>query len=80
MAPTYFIIRDRDPRTVWHYIRREWCSDIDAEYGRGFEYSNCASANARAAILSKDGSCVDVVTRRHLFEMLEVKDWAGPSR
>ena len=88
MAATFFIIGDRDPRTVWHYIRREWCVDYDAEYGRGFEYSTRAAASERAKALREcpvakglhDVECVDIVTREQLFEMLEVRDWAGRSR
>jgi hypothetical protein len=77
---TYFIIGYRDPRTVWHYTRKEWCSDVDAEYGRGFEYRNADYARFRADILSAHGTPADVVTRERLFEMLGVKDWAGPSK
>ena len=79
---TYFVILDRNPRKVWHYIRREWCFDIDAEYGNGFEYASIYTASNRQRILSRDPKnfCVDVVTRDQLFEMLDVKDWAGRSR
>jgi hypothetical protein len=85
---TYFIIGNRDPRTVWHYIRREWCVDYDAEYGQGFEYSSYQAARQRADALRANPTCiglkdvelVDIVTRDRLFEMLDVRDWAGPSR
>lgn len=80
MAATYFIIRDHDPRKVWHYIRREWCVDYDAEYGKGFEYAAYASVAHRADVLRKSGVQVDIVTRHRLFELLEVRDWAGRSR
>ncbi len=77
---SYFIIKDHDPRTVWHYIRREWCVDIDAKYGLGFEYADYASVAHRADVLRQSGVHVDIVTRHRLFELLEVRDWAGPSR
>lgn len=86
--PTYFIIGDRDPRMVWHYIRRDWAVDFDAEYGRGFEYASLKAAKQRAAALRESPVCcgledvedVEIVTRDQLFAMLEVRDWAGRSR
>ena len=77
---TYFIIKNNDPRVVWNFIRREWCFDIDAEYGTGFEYSTYAAAIHRREALAATGLTVQVVTRHRLFELLEVRDWAGRSR
>lgn len=74
---TYFIIANGNPRKVWHYERRGWACDIDAYYGRGFEYLNLRAATKRFNTLQRNGEVVDVVTRATLFDMLEVKDWAG---
>jgi hypothetical protein len=79
---TFFIILDNDPRCVWNYTLQCWASDVDAEYGRGFEYGSNRAVHRTAFNVKFDNPrrVVDVVARDQLFAMLEVRDWAGSSK